>query len=552
MTTAHASDTRGSFIVGCAYTHDLPDDPIVYPGQPGASHFHDFFGNTTTSANSTRDRMLLGQTTCKNWDDTAGYWSPTAYLSGAEVTPIRQRIYYFGNAKGSVETIPADLKIIAGNKLSTSPGENPEVAWNCGGTTQLSTHPYDCRPFQGTSTNVDGVVVTVDFPECWDGTRLDSADHMSHMAYKIQGSACPASHPHVIPRLRLRVHYGVWDPCLGASPCGASDPDTNVKLTLSSGPYWTIHADFWNTWKQAALNRLVDICLNAHATCGPAGAVTASAPVLSAAAGSGVVHLSWTPPSSGSGITNYNVYRATASGEETLLATVGNVTSYDDTAVSDGTTYYYLVAAVNTYGPGLPSNEISATPQPPTIPGSPVLTATAGDGTAHLSSTAPADGGSPITGYNVYRGTTSGGEVLLVAVGNVTSYDDTGLTNGTEYFYQVSAVNALGEGARSNEVSVTPQLSSVPDAPVLTATDAKGRGVHLSWTVPSDGGSPVTGYRIYRATTSGGETFLVEVGDVTSYKDTSTQRGVTYYYQVSAVNSNGEGALSNEASAKDA
>lgn len=169
--------------------------------------------------------MLLGYTSCRDWDDSAGYWSPTAYVGGVQVTPIRQRIYYFGNAKGSVATVPNDLRIIAGNKLAASPGDNPQVAWNCGGQTPLSTHPYDCRPYQGTSTNVDGVVGNVDFPECWDGEHLDSSDHMSHMTYKVQGEPCAASHPTLVPRLRLRVHYGVWDLCLGTTPCGPTDPE---------------------------------------------------------------------------------------------------------------------------------------------------------------------------------------------------------------------------------------------------------------------------------------------------------------------------------------
>ncbi|MDP9300071.1 MAG: S8 family serine peptidase [Actinomycetota bacterium] len=186
----------------------------------------------------------------------------------------------------------------------------------------------------------------------------------------------------------------------------------------------------------------------------------------------------------------------------------------------------------------------------PTAPGTSTLSAMAGNATVHLSWTAPSDGGSAITNYKIYRGTTSGGETLLATVGNVTSYKDSGLTNGTTYFYQVSAVNALGEGSRSNEVSVIPQVSAVPGAPVLTATSATGKGVMLSWTVPESGGSPITGYRIYRSTTPGSEVFLVAMGNVTGYKDAATRRGTTYYYRVSAMNSNGEGPRSNEAFAK--
>jgi subtilisin family serine protease len=186
----------------------------------------------------------------------------------------------------------------------------------------------------------------------------------------------------------------------------------------------------------------------------------------------------------------------------------------------------------------------------PTSPGAPTLSATAGNATVHLSWTAPSDGGSAITNYKIYRGTTSGGEdpTPLVTVGNVTSYDDNTVVNGTMYFYKVSAVNVVGEGTPSNETSATPQALTVPGAPTLSATPAPGKGVQLSWSVPTNGGSPISGYRIYRsASLSGPYSFLVAVGNQTSYKDTSTQRGIVYYYKLSAVNAVGEGPLSNEA-----
>ncbi len=187
-----------------------------------------------------------------------------------------------------------------------------------------------------------------------------------------------------------------------------------------------------------------------------------------------------------------------------------------------------------------------------TVPGAPTLSASAGNAVVHLTWTAPSDGGSPITNYKVYRSTVSGGETILTTLGNVTSYDDTAVTNGTTYFYKVSAVNAVGEGAQSNEASATPSAgATVPSAPQnLTAAPARGKGVQLNWSPPaSNGGSPITAYNIYRGTASGGETLLTSVGNVTSFKDTTTSRGQLYYYVVKAVNAVGEGPASNEASA---
>jgi len=100
-----------------------------------------------------------------------------------------------------------------------------------------------------------------------------------------------------------------------------------------------------------------------------------------------------------------------------------------------------------------------AGPRAPDAP--PTLTATAGTGSVALNWTAPtSNGGSAITNYRIYRGTASGGESLLVTVGNVTSYNNTGLTSGTTYYYRVSASNAAGEGKLSPERSATPKAKA--------------------------------------------------------------------------------------------
>ncbi|MFC0430883.1 PKD domain-containing protein [Kutzneria buriramensis] len=117
---------------------------------------------------------------------------------------------------------------------------------------------------------------------------------------------------------------------------------------------------------------------------------------------------------------------------------------------------------------------ITADPVAGTAPGAPTgLTATGGNGQVSLNWQAPANnGGVNITSYKVYRGTASGGETLLTSggcgnVGVVLSCTDTGLTNGQVYYYKVSAVNAIGEGAQSAEASATPTGSSCPPTQLL-------------------------------------------------------------------------------------
>src|SRR5262249_30218959 len=154
------------------------------------------------------------------------------------------------------------------------------------------------------------------------------------------------------------------------------------------------------------------------------------APTLSSATGgNGNVALAWSAPASngGSAVTAYKVYRSTTSGGETLLTTLGNVTNWTDTSVTNGTTYYYKGTALNSAGESARSNERSATPSAPaTVPGPPSLTgASAGRHGVALTWKAPAsNGGSAITAYRIYRGTSSGGETLLTTVGNVTSWMD--------------------------------------------------------------------------------------------------------------------------------
>ena len=72
----------------------------------------------------------------------------------------------------------------------------------------------------------------------------------------------------------------------------------------------------------------------------------------------------------------------------------------------------------------------------------------------------------------------------------------------------------------------------------------------LTWSAPtSDGGSPVTGYRILRGATPGSEVFQVSVGTVAAYRDSANSRGVRYYYVIEAVNAVGTSPRSNEATA---
>ena len=293
---------------------------------------------------------------------------------------------------------------------------------------------------------------------------------------------------------------------------------------------------------------------------GASSPVAPSAPQsLAATAGSGSVSLTWTPPANngGAAISGYNIYRGTSAGGEaaTAVATVTG-TSFTDTGLTNGTTYFYTVKAVNSAGTSSASNEASATPAgvTATVPTAPQsLGATGGNGSVSLSWSAPSsNGGSPITGYNVYRSTSPGGEGSTPLRTNVTgtTFNDLTATNGTKYYYTVAAVNAVGTSPQSNEANATPQ-ATVPSAPTGLVASAGDGKVMLSWTVPnSDGGSPITGYNVYRSTTPGGEGSTPYATAVSStYTDSAATNGTTYYYTVAAVNGVGTGPQSSEANA---
>ena len=256
---APAQAAAPGWIVSCQYSHSLPDDPIVSFRQPGASHMHDFVGARTTDAFSTATALAGGGTTCAIPGDKSAYWVPAVFKNGVRVLPegtSKHALFYYrrkGAPSGvNVQPFPLGLRMIIGNARAASPAENPQlgtdIIFKCGpgSGTNLPRPPTQC------SSGI--MVMSLRFPNCWDGRNLDSPDHKSHMAYP-RGSRCPASHPVVLPRIESFFRYRV-----GTSPIGT--------VTLASGPYYTAHQDFFNAWDPAVLQSLVTNCMNALRDCG--------------------------------------------------------------------------------------------------------------------------------------------------------------------------------------------------------------------------------------------------------------------------------------------
>jgi hypothetical protein len=241
---------HASFRVECPFSHRKQVDPIVAPGPKGtqSAHLHDFFGNESVDSDSTYQSMLRAPTTCGLSADKAGYWVPSLMDSdGRFVKPDRMIIYYRPRPidHGTTIPFPPDFRAIAGGI-----GTYPHSYWTCDGQSDsgLETRaksPPDCGSAE--------LKLHVYFPSCWDGLRSDSSDHRSHVAYAfddddgtstdISDDMCPKSHPVKIPQVHVRVLFPVGD-----------GPSYHLS-DHTTAP----HADFWNTWRQAPLERLVRI-----------------------------------------------------------------------------------------------------------------------------------------------------------------------------------------------------------------------------------------------------------------------------------------------------
>ena len=217
---------KTSWITTCTFSHESMDDPIVYPGQPGASHDHTFAGSSTTDAYSTFDSLRAGGTSCKMPADHSGYWVPTANYP---LHPKLGTLWYYAATQQS-RPFPDGLKMI----VRYSGGN---VAFKCGpgaSLTKGTAPPASCTSGM--------LVAIVDFPRYWDGVNTDSPDHLSHMSYTQD-----AAHPVELPQIRGFIRYAV--------PAGQP-----INLQLSSGDYTTWHVDFFDGWDPAELQRFITKC----------------------------------------------------------------------------------------------------------------------------------------------------------------------------------------------------------------------------------------------------------------------------------------------------
>ena len=288
-------DYVGAFRFICNPGHVAYDDPIVFPGQPGKSHLHQFYGNTAVDAYSTYQSLrTTGNSTCMSPLNRSAYWMPAMMDGrGNVVRPDAVAIYYKRRpktdpkcsltsgdpqAEGNCVPLPNGLKFVFGYNMS-NPSQTPtgSLWFNCQGPGSVPGHYADIVTAAKYCPAGAQLGAVIEAPGCWDGKNLDSADHRSHVSYASYGTwgykKCPSTHPYVIPSFTMGAWYTV-DQSLDRS--GTWTAGKTLTWSLSSNsmagmpqqrPGTTFHADWFGAWDNTVMSMWMDNCIDKLLNC---------------------------------------------------------------------------------------------------------------------------------------------------------------------------------------------------------------------------------------------------------------------------------------------
>jgi hypothetical protein len=272
----NSQDVVGAFRFICGAGQVSYDDPIVFPGQPGKSHLHQYYGNTSANANSTFASLRAsGDSTCNNIGNgtaanRSAYWMP-AMLDGKGhvVRPDYVSVYYKRGPDNAGEcadnicvSIPNGVKFIQGFDMATgSPSPQPGD-FVCGSNVMrtLAQARTNCRAGQKLEMRIQSL-------KCWNG-QLDSADHRSHFAPMISDAStgwkkkCPSSHRYLPPQFTISAFYTIGsgdDVGLWSLSSDAMHPN------LPKGS--TLHFDYFEAWDVLVKDMWVDNCVGKLLNC---------------------------------------------------------------------------------------------------------------------------------------------------------------------------------------------------------------------------------------------------------------------------------------------
>ncbi|HEU6447322.1 MAG TPA: cellulase family glycosylhydrolase, partial [Verrucomicrobiae bacterium] len=503
VAAANSSGLAGFSPEAHATTSGVNPDPAQYSFETDPQDWTGGGGIISGVATSTTQHFAGRQSLAVNFNGSSS-GSSTVYLNGVDITPGATITFHVWIPGGS--QITSIQPYMQDYNWNTTWGNSSSLTANAWNTFTLTVPQTATAPLQY-------LVIEFWTRAAWTGTCYIDSISWNNSGPDFNLSASPSS---------LTVNGGSsGTSTITAAPFGglngvytlsASNLPGGVTATFSPNPTTgssiaTLTASSNVTSGTTNVTITATSGLLSHTTTIAltltANTLPAAPTALGAAGGSGVVNLHWTQSASPD-VTGNNVYRSTtgSGGPYNLLANLAVTTSYSDTAVTGGKTYFYSVSAVNSSG----ESALSAYAGAMTIPSAPTgLSATAGNAQVALSWTASTGASS----YNVKRATVNGGPYTTIATGVASpTYTDSSLANGTTYYYVVSAVNSSGESANSDQVSATPSAPTLPAAPTsLTASSPRKKQIALNWTQST---SPnITNNKIYRATTSGGPYTLV-------------------------------------------
>ena len=265
-----APENGGNFRTFCHASHFNFDDPLVFPGQPGASHLHLYFGNRAVNAFTTAASLIsTGDSTCNGGTlNRTGYWVPAMLDSaGVPQRPLPINVYYKNGvlAPETIQPMPNGLRMIAGDATANPDNqqERSVAQYSCLSThTTQVNHIPDCAPG-------DTLIVDLSFPQCWDGVNLDSADHQSHLAYGFWDGSdydCPSTHPVRLPQLAYVFDYPVNDPN-GTRDWRIASDAYHVDGAAGRHGGYSMHGDWMMAWDKDVVDTWTRDCINAGRDC---------------------------------------------------------------------------------------------------------------------------------------------------------------------------------------------------------------------------------------------------------------------------------------------
>ncbi|MGB5759747.1 MAG: DUF1996 domain-containing protein, partial [Acidimicrobiales bacterium] len=261
----------GQFRTGCEFSHFSYDDPLVFPGKPGAAHLHMYFGNTDVNAFSTYETLInSGSSTCNGQElNRTGYWAPAIIDGNGNVRiPERVVVYYKGEglARGKSEPYPAGAAMIATENLNAKPESQGGVSgkysfvcsdkYSSNGGASGNTIP-NCN---GSATAV--LEMNVKFGQCWNGKNPADWKNFRPPGGSWYGSNCTGEFNHTLPNMEYFVNYRVEPGENTSSWFLSSDVDpTSFGASKATGGS-TSHGDWWGGWNKDINKMFIDNCVN--------------------------------------------------------------------------------------------------------------------------------------------------------------------------------------------------------------------------------------------------------------------------------------------------